>query len=174
MNQKELNVILEKHKMWINKEEGGKLADLSGLDLCNYDLKFVNLSYSNLSGVNLNNSNLSGAILTGANLSGANLNNANLNNTNLSDTDLIDVNLNGANLIWTKTDDVKGIKIRKVQFDTSRENNVLSYWVDLNIWTTGCFQGNKEELINSVIETHKDNEELRNKYLKAITYLEEL
>ena len=34
MTQTELNKILEKHKKWLNKEEGGEKANLNGADLC--------------------------------------------------------------------------------------------------------------------------------------------
>ena len=43
MNNIDLKTILEKHKMWLNVEDGGEMADLSGIDLC----------WANLSGANL-------------------------------------------------------------------------------------------------------------------------
>ena len=58
MDQKELDKILELHKMWLNGDENGKCADLSG---------------ANLSGADLRDANLSGADLRGANLYGADL-----------------------------------------------------------------------------------------------------
>ena len=33
MTQEELNTILDKHKKWLNNEEGGEMADLRGADL---------------------------------------------------------------------------------------------------------------------------------------------
>jgi hypothetical protein len=63
MNANDLKTILEKHKMWLNDEDGGEMADLSG----------ANLSWANLSGANLSGANLSGANLSGANLSWADL-----------------------------------------------------------------------------------------------------
>lgn len=33
MTQEELNVILDKHKKWLNSEDGGERADLRGADL---------------------------------------------------------------------------------------------------------------------------------------------
>ena len=58
VSKEELVEILEKHKKWINSEEGGECADLSG---------------ANLSGANLRCADLSGANLSGADLSGADL-----------------------------------------------------------------------------------------------------
>ena len=52
MTQSELNEILEKHRKWLNDEEGGERADLSG----------ANLSWANLSGADLSWANLSWAI----------------------------------------------------------------------------------------------------------------
>ena len=74
MTQSELNEILEKHRKWLNDEEGGERADLSG----------ANLSGANLSGANLSWADLSGADLSGANLRGANLRGADLRRANLS------------------------------------------------------------------------------------------
>ena len=48
MTQNELNKVLDLHKKWLNDEEGGIKADLSG----------ANLNDANLSGANLKNTNL--------------------------------------------------------------------------------------------------------------------
>lgn len=53
MTQKELNMILDKHKMWLSGKEGGEKADLRGADL---------------RGVNLSEAYFGGADLCGANL----------------------------------------------------------------------------------------------------------
>lgn len=63
MTQEELNVILDKHKMWLSGKEGGEKADLRGADLRRADLREADLR-----GVRL-----SEAILSEANLSRANL-----------------------------------------------------------------------------------------------------
>lgn len=62
MTKKQLNKILENHKLWINNE-GGKRADLQG---------------ANLQGADLRSANLQGAYLQYANLQSANLRNADL------------------------------------------------------------------------------------------------
>ena len=106
MTQNELNMILENHKHWINRDcEGWEnmKADLSGTDLSYANLRGANLSYVNLSGANLLNANLYGANLSYVNLSGANLRyadlcNADLSGADLSGTDLSYANLRGANL----------------------------------------------------------------------------
>ena len=77
MTQKELQEILDKHKKWLNDEDGGERADLS-------------------------DANLRGAYLIGANLRGADLSDANLRGAYLSDADLSDAYLIGANLIGAK------------------------------------------------------------------------
>ena len=56
MEANELKKILELHEKWLNGEEGGERANLSG----------ANLRWANLSGANLSGANLSGANLTGA------------------------------------------------------------------------------------------------------------
>lgn len=46
MTQKELNVILDKHRKWLNDEEGGERADLYKADLSEADLCGADLDYS--------------------------------------------------------------------------------------------------------------------------------
>ena len=90
---KNLNEILEKHLKWLNYENDGERADLSGANLRGADL-----SGADLSGANLRGADLSGADLSGADLSGANLRGADLSGANLSVADLSGANLRGANL----------------------------------------------------------------------------
>lgn len=64
MTKSELNEILEKHKKWLNDEEGGEKATLSGADLRRADLRQANLSGENLSGADLRVADLNGANLS--------------------------------------------------------------------------------------------------------------
>lgn len=73
MNANDLKTILEKHKMWLNDEDGGEMANLRWADLRWADLRGADLSGADLSRANLSRANLSGANLSGADLSGANL-----------------------------------------------------------------------------------------------------
>ena len=74
MTQEELNMILGKHRKWLNDEEGGgERANLFG----------ANLYRANLCGANLCGANLNRATLCEANLCGANLREANLHGANL-------------------------------------------------------------------------------------------
>ena len=98
MREKELQIILEKHKKWLNNERGGERADLRGANLSEANLSEADLSYANLSYANLSYANLSGANLRGANLSGANLRGANLSYADLSYADLSEADLRYANL----------------------------------------------------------------------------
>ena len=159
MKQKELDIILKKHEMWLNGETNGERAALRHANLSDADLRNADLRHADLRNADLRN----------ANLRDSNLSDADLRNANLSDADLRNANLN-----WCSNEDVAGVIVRKIQFDTSRKNNALSYWVDLGIWTTGCFQGYKEELIEEIEKTHENNEGLKMKYLKCIEFLEGL
>ena len=62
---REVNIkdVLEKHKKWLNNEEGGVRADLRSVDLHGADL----------TGVDLQNADLRGADLQGADLTGVDL-----------------------------------------------------------------------------------------------------
>ena len=91
MTKERLAEILAKHRAWLNDEDGGERADLSGADLRGASLSWDNLREANLSGADLRGANLSGAILSRANLSGASLSEA-----NLSEAGLREANLSGA------------------------------------------------------------------------------
>ena len=63
-----LQIILDKHKKWLNDEPGGEQADLQDVYLKWADLRRADLRWANLRGANLY-----GAYLQEANLQGANL-----------------------------------------------------------------------------------------------------
>ncbi|MCF7536191.1 pentapeptide repeat-containing protein [Pseudomonas petrae] len=111
--KEELSEILGKHRAWLDDEDGGERANLSGANLSGANLSGANLRDANLSGAylrcanlsdaylcdaNLRGANLSGAYLRDANLSGAYLRCANLSDANLRDANLRDANLSGAYL----------------------------------------------------------------------------
>lgn len=78
MEQKELDEVIRKHKMWLNNEDGGERADLSfanlsGSDLSNSDLRRADLIRADLSCSDLRGSDLSGSDLRRADLRGADL-----------------------------------------------------------------------------------------------------
>ncbi|EJD3206919.1 pentapeptide repeat-containing protein [Listeria monocytogenes] len=150
MKQEELDIILENHGKWLFNE-GGDRADLSNADLKNTNLRFANLRLADLRGADLSCANLRGANLRGANLSYADLRRADLN--------------------WINWRDVVGLTVIAVQINTTRKNNQITYIKDLEIWTTGCFQGTLEELKTSIENTHKDNEKLKAKYYRVIDFI---
>ena len=74
----QLKEILEKHKKWVFREDGGERADLTGADLTYADLTGVDLTdaqltYADLTGAQLTGADLTYADLTGARLTGARL-----------------------------------------------------------------------------------------------------
>ena len=96
MNTDELKTMLEKHKLWLDDEEGGKRADLRDADL-----RGANLQYADLEGADLRDADLRDADLRGANLEGADLRDADLEGTDLEGAELRGANLRGANLDYT-------------------------------------------------------------------------
>ncbi|HAC1420812.1 pentapeptide repeat-containing protein [Listeria monocytogenes] len=195
MNQAELDVVIEKHEKWL-RDGYGERANLSYADLRRADLSGANLRGANLSGANLRGANLRGANLSyadlrradlsganlrranlrGANLSGANLRRANLRGANLSGANLSGANLSGANLSyadlnWINWRDVVSLTVIAVQINTTRKNNQITYIKELEIWTTGCFQGTLEELKDSIEQTHASNDFLKRRYYRAINYI---
>ena len=88
MTQEELNVILDKHKKWLNSEDGGERADLREADLFRADLCWADLHRADLRGANLRGADLREADLRGANLHRADLRGANLRGADLREADL--------------------------------------------------------------------------------------
>ncbi|KEV18759.1 hypothetical protein HS52_15370 [Listeria monocytogenes] len=180
MNQAELDVVIEKHEKWLRDGYGERAnlsyadlrrADLSGADLSGANLRGANLSYANLSYADLRRADLSGANLRGANLRGANLSGANLSGANLSGANLSGANLSYADLNWINWRDVVSLTVIAVQINTTRKNNQITYIKELEIWTTGCFQGTLEELKDSIEQTHASNDFLKRRYYRAINYI---
>ncbi|HDI4484582.1 TPA: pentapeptide repeat-containing protein [Listeria monocytogenes] len=155
MKQEELDIILENHGKWL-LNEGGERANLSNIDLKNTNLRFANLRLAYLRGADLSNANLRGANLRFADLRGADLRRA---------------DLSYADLNWINWRDVVGLTVIAVQINTTRKNNQITYIKELEIWTTGCFQGTLEELKTSIENTHKDNEKLKAKYYRVIDFI---
>ena len=73
MDAKTLSEVLNKHKKWINNEDGGERAYLREADLSEADLSEADLSKADLRGADLSEADLRGAYLSGAYLSGADL-----------------------------------------------------------------------------------------------------
>ncbi|EMC8015119.1 pentapeptide repeat-containing protein [Listeria monocytogenes] len=190
MNQAELDVVIEKHEKWLRDGYGERAnlsyanlsyadlsyanlrgANLRGANLSYADLSCANLSCANLRGANLSYADLSCANLRGANLSGADLSYADLRRANLSGADLSYADLRRADLNWINWRDVVGLTVIAVQINTTRKNNQITYIKDLEIWTTGCFQGTLEELKDSIEQTHASNDFLKRRYYRAINYI---
>ena len=68
MEEKQLKNILELHQKWINKEPGGKRANLREANLWEADLRGADLRGANLWEADLREADLRGADLCGANL----------------------------------------------------------------------------------------------------------
>ncbi|HHQ1299409.1 TPA: pentapeptide repeat-containing protein, partial [Listeria innocua] len=96
---------------------------------------------------------------------------ADLSNANLSYADLNGADLRGANLNWINWRDVVSLTVIAVQINTTRKNNQITYIKELEIWTTGCFQGTLDELKASVEQTHKHNEKLKKRYYRVIDFI---
>ncbi|EAC5315264.1 TPA_asm: hypothetical protein GHE59_13810 [Listeria monocytogenes] len=115
--------------------------------------------------------NLRNADLRNANLSDVDLRFADLRWANLRYADLRDADLSYADLNWANWQDVEGLTVIAVQVDTSRRNNQITYIKELDVWTTGCFQGTLDELKVSIEIAHRDNEKLRKRYYRVIDFI---
>ena len=70
MHKKRLTVILDKHQKWLFEQEGGKRANLKGVDLTKNDLRGADLRYSILRDALIFAGKCKGADLRGADLRG--------------------------------------------------------------------------------------------------------
>ena len=68
-----IHEVLEKHKKWLDDDEGGQRADLHGADLQDADLRGADLRDADLQDADLQGADLRGADLRGAYLKGADL-----------------------------------------------------------------------------------------------------
>jgi hypothetical protein len=102
MEQTELSLILDQHRLWIEtKRAQGKRAILTGAYLYGANLYGANLEDADFTGADLTSANftdadLTNAYLMNAYLQGANLTNANLRGANLTGAYLLGANLTGA------------------------------------------------------------------------------
>ena len=177
ISKDELKEILEKHRKWLYREEGGEQADLSHADLQNADLSAAklqnaNLSYANLSGANLSYTNLSGANLEGAGLYSADLNNANLQYTDLSGAVLQDANLQDVNFYSINLKDAERTWLITVGNIGSRQAETI-YFVDYDNVRCGCWNnfkgGTLSEFRERINEVYPADNIATNKY--RIEYL---
>ena len=88
MKKEKLEEILEKHRLWIRGDDGGKRADLSSADLSSADLRSADLSSADLSSADLRYASLRYASLRSADLSSADLSYASLSSASLSSASL--------------------------------------------------------------------------------------
>ena len=103
-----ISKILAKHLAWLNNEDEGERADLSGAELFGANLYGADLSGADLSGAKLYGANLRRAKLSRADISGADISGANLFRANLTGADLTGANLSGANLSEVKINNAIG------------------------------------------------------------------
>ena len=121
MKKEELKEILDKHLKWLENEEGGEHADLSGVnlsgaDLRGADLRGADLRCADLSGADLRDVNLRGADLRCVNLRGVDLRCADLSGADLRCADLRCADLRGVNLrdVDLRGADLRGADLRDV------------------------------------------------------------
>ena len=138
---------------------------------CHVSLSNTNLSYAKFEHCNIIYATYRFADLKGASFIKTTLNEIYFTNSNLYCTNFFTAKLENILVTGAVPMNVRGQKVICTQVNTTRNNNLISYWADLGIWTTGCFQGTLEELREAVAKTHKDNPFLRERYERAINYI---
>lgn len=137
MRSEELNIILENHKHWRNR-------DCKNWESMKADLSGANLKKANLQNADLRQADLIGADLYGANLKGANLRAANLWKADLRETNMQNTDLRYANLrvvkLWRAD-----LRASHLEYSSLQEANIESanlrganlYHADLK-WANLC------------------------------------
>lgn len=151
-------------------------ANLAFTHFRNVYVNHVNFASTNLKGSRFIRCNIVDSKYRFADLNNADFKNTTLDNVDFAYSNLYNVDFSTANIekiCITRVIPIRiiGQKVICTQVNTSRLNNLISYWADLGIWTTGCFQGTLEELREAVAKTHKDNPFLRARYERAIDYI---
>lgn len=129
------------------------------------------MNYSSFIQCNISDSNFTFANLKDVDFTCTTLDNVNFTYSNLYSVIFSSTNIKKIWVVQAVPINIIGQKVICTQVNTSRENNLISYWADLDIWTTGCFQGTLEELKKAVEETHKNNLFLKNRYFKIIDFI---
>jgi uncharacterized protein YjbI with pentapeptide repeats len=144
MTQDEIKEKLRLHKMWLNDEEGGVRANLTG----------ANLTEANLTRADLSRADLRWADLTGADLTGANLTEADLYGADLSRADLSRADLTGADLRGADLTGAEGIHIFGPMPTSGRMIYAVRHGETWKV-KAGCFWGTLDELEGKVNASHK-------------------
>lgn len=138
ITREELNIILARHKIWLQGRVGGRKANLKGailreLDLTNICLSQADLTGADLSKANLTNAKLKGANLTGASLVEANLTIADLTRAKLNNADLSYADLTQADLSYAKLQDANlyESKLRNTRFFRADLTDAALRYADL-------------------------------------------
>ncbi len=194
---KTLQEVLELHKMWLDNEEGGERANLSGEDLSYVNLRSANmrdaninhgnlygadLSHAILEGADLSHAILEGAILEGVDLEGVDLNHANLSYADLSGTNLSYANFYGTNLSYANLTNTNFYltNLYKAKGDFVGVENIGSrsdtthYFYNIDKVICGCFSGTMEEFEEKVKESYSEGDIEYQEYMMAIEFLKGL
>lgn len=98
LTQKALNVMMEKHMMYLRGQDGGARAVIQYYDLTALDLSNKNLSHADFTGSTFVDCNMTRSNFASTNFFACDLRNADLSDANLSRTDLRGAYMAGANL----------------------------------------------------------------------------
>lgn len=188
ITDEELKEILEKHKKWLNSEDGGKRAELRYVYLQGFDLRHANLRNADLQGADLRHTNLRHADLERAILQSSDLSNADLSYADLWRADLSEANLQNTKLRKTilYNANVKHVKRRWFVYTGAigSRNEETLYFADCDNVRCGCWRGygggtitEFKARIDKVYPADSKNEEYRRyrlEYLSAIKMFENM
>lgn len=142
--REELEEILEKHKKWLNNEDGGERSNLRYCDLSHYDLRNKDMRYCDLHGSRLVDIDMRGTDLRGSNMRYCDIRGGILVGADMRYCDLSGCNLDACNIdfsclpLWPKA--------LNAQFDNEQILMILYHAVRTGIQSKNVSDELKEEL----------------------------
>ena len=109
IDKDELKIILKKHMMWLNGEDGGERADMRGADMRGADM-----SWANMRGADMREADMKGADMRGADMREADMKGADMSWANMNWADMIGADMREADMSWAnmRGADMKGADMR--------------------------------------------------------------
>lgn len=163
ISNEELQDILEKHKKWLNDEDGGKRAKL----------RYVYLQGADLYGADLRGADLHGAYLRHADLRYADLTNTDLSGADLRDAKVYSADLKGVYRPWLVYAGNIGSRRYETLYFADYDSVLCGCWNDYKGGTLAEFKAR----IDEVYPADSENEEYqryRIEYLSAIKLFESM
>jgi hypothetical protein len=125
--REEFQEILEKHQMWLNREDGGKRANLRGVYMQGVYMPEVYMPEVYMPEVNMQKADMRGADMRGADMQGADMRGADMQGVDMRGADMQGADMRGVNM---RKADMRGVNMRKA--------DMRGVNIDFSCWPLWC------------------------------------